>query len=271
MGRPKAQNKCKHVFEQGSRKGKKCNARCVADYCKQHNTTQKEYQKKYYEENVKKPEDYVLNKKLKKIEAVTDIRNITIHTIDSQNEKLCDYIEKTWDILREGRGIRIFLGELTETDLLKPDVQQLFNDGEITKEELDQTTDAYQMGPDMYKTNDEKNWPENIRRKLNNRRTHYNVWSGDKKSVARKRLEILRIELPKAKQKVCDQKRILNALQKKRTELLVKREANKLEKERNEEAEDEEIESEKEEDEESEKEDDEPAIKKTTSNKVIEV
>ena len=45
-------NKCKHVFKQGLKSGKKCNRNCRGDYCKDHNKHREEYNKKIYDDKV---------------------------------------------------------------------------------------------------------------------------------------------------------------------------------------------------------------------------
>jgi hypothetical protein len=232
-------NKCKHVFVNGAKKGKKCNKNCYGDYCKEHNKNkknyQKKYQKKYYDENIRKPDEYYLNKKIEKIEAITDLRNITRGTIAREHNKLFnDYRLKKENKLKEAYGLIIFLGLKKEADIYRPYVQKLYNNDVIDKDLYD-----YAMSDD-----DINNWDLRIRNMMD-RKKFFVPYKGTKKEAKKRHAQILE-EINKLQNFKINQTKIIEAYEKRRRELLDKKFKNKQEQEESEEESEEEVQRSKE-------------------------
>lgn len=230
MGSKKTFKKCKHVFKQGAKKNKKCNANCKGDYCKKHNTSQKEYQlkyqKKYYEENIKKPFEFVVDEKIKRIEAITDIRNVTPSTIFKAEMKLKACNDKCNTFIRKSKGLRLYLGKITEMDLYKPYIQQMFNSGDISKEIFDEAMEAEKYS----------HIPDDVIKKLPATHKIYRLYEEDSELTekenqrkAKKQLNQLMKERDKLVEELQLRKEIIAAYKKKREELLKVREEKKEE------------------------------------------
>jgi hypothetical protein len=235
-------NKCKHVFKQGDKKGKKCNAQCKGEYCKRHNTKQKEYQKKYYDENIKKPIEFITNQKIKSIESITDIRNITNNTIGRIEMKYFnDYFKPIDELKNIIKGIRLYLGLVTEFDLYKPFIQKMINLGELTEEELN---DSIELARIENKPMSIKYLPNRIFQKLPISTRIYTTYNENKnistrenKKNAKKKLDTYITELSELQEESKYSEKILNAYRKRRHELLDMREKKKLDNEDSEESE----------------------------------
>lgn len=102
-------NKCAHIFIQGSKKGKRCNANCVKKFCKFHTKKTKEKKLEYY--NNKKQEKEVdehqqFIDKINNIDELDDLPDLN---------KLLSEKKMIWNeylhLLKKKAGIRIFLGE----------------------------------------------------------------------------------------------------------------------------------------------------------------
>lgn len=74
-------NRCKYVFIQGTKSGKKCGINCRGDYCKNHNKNRQKYQKKYHEKKKEKIE----NDRKKSLEEKINLLNI---------KQICSLIQK---------------------------------------------------------------------------------------------------------------------------------------------------------------------------------
>lgn len=212
-GSKTALKKCKYVFIQGSKKGKKCNAKCKNEYCKRHNNVQLEYQKKYYAENIKLPVDKIIEQNTARISSITDIRNITFKTTERERIKANDAHDKVIDIAKKILGIKIFLDEISELDVYQPMIQKLYNNEEISKEDFEQSKEVTLF----------ENLPLNIYDKLDHKK-FYIEYSGNKN---KEHITKLKNELIDKKKVLLDnykiQKAKYDAYRKCRTELLKKR------------------------------------------------
>lgn len=113
----KVTRKCKFIMKRGPKKGKKCGKNCKNnDYCKDHNTTKKEYNKKKIQKiREVKNNNKIINKakEIQKIEDIEVLRNTLSETMMKlENERmLLKYI------IKKIQGIKIYLGHMTLDDL----------------------------------------------------------------------------------------------------------------------------------------------------------
>ena len=151
--------KCKYVFIQGPKKGTVCKRNCRNDYCKEHNKKKKEYQKKYYDTNVKKSVDLVLYEKEAKIKSINNVDRVKkiLTRLQLSVADLRSNISGRRALISKVRGIDISTEKLTEEDLDKK-LDELYKNGKIRY--------AY-IAKDYY-VKYEGNNPESDRKKLLN-------------------------------------------------------------------------------------------------------
>lgn len=115
-------NKCKHVFKQGLKSGKKCNRNCRGDYCKDHNKNRKEYNKKIYDEKVIEQKSDIdakakaLLRRINKAKCKEDLPDKTKMLIKSKSVH-----DKCKVIVNRIKALKILSKEITEDDILSKD------------------------------------------------------------------------------------------------------------------------------------------------------
>jgi hypothetical protein len=126
--------KCKHVFKQGDKKGTKCGNNCRGEFCKLHNKTKKEYEKKRYEKIVeKKKEQDRLTKVDPIIEKINTAKNLLQlpRAMDYEIKRIC-YKSEQLLITRKYYAISVFLGLISQDQAyIKCQIDKLYDTGTV--------------------------------------------------------------------------------------------------------------------------------------------
>jgi hypothetical protein len=108
--------RCKYVFTQGPNKGNRCISKCREELCHKHNQTNKDFQKKYYDEKIRKSPETKLEEQLLKISKITNIEKIPKRfTLDSVLAKVQTDAREIINIVN---GIKLYQKEISCKDII---------------------------------------------------------------------------------------------------------------------------------------------------------
>lgn len=103
-------NKCKHIFQQGQKAGKRCNKNCRGEYCKDHNKHRHNYEKKRYDEKVieKKSDENALLRRILEATCKADLPDgLTIDMCHRHNS------DKAKSLIDRCNALKIMRGDMT--------------------------------------------------------------------------------------------------------------------------------------------------------------
>ncbi len=107
----KATNECKYIYKQGQNAGKRCNKKCVSEYCKDHKQSKTNYRKHYYDNVLKEKKERELKDILQEVK---NKKNITMDELLKFKNKVLDKKYECIKLCKKIIGIKIFLNLITE-------------------------------------------------------------------------------------------------------------------------------------------------------------
>lgn len=128
-------NKCRYVYLIGKKKGQKCLRSCRGTMCKEHNSKRKVYEKKYVTDVRTTKTINSADTREDKVNQCKDLAFLQKLLIKSQLE-LFKVEDVAQGLLREIRGIRLFLGEITVEDMFLPFKKALVKKGKYSNDDI---------------------------------------------------------------------------------------------------------------------------------------